>query len=365
MRGNIGGYKWLWYDGYGRFTLGFAEALNRLGHQFYPFEIEALDKPAWFQRAAGLDFSVATVMITPPHEMRDIPGRNFCFTMHESTRLPDHWAEHINNKSQWCLVPSPWLIPVMEEAGVKVPIEVVPGGIDPDECKISHPNPHRPFTFGCLADRGNRKGYDKVWTAFYRAFDHRNREVRLLTKCRPGSLPNLDFSYSTDDRLTIWKADVDHVADVYSQMDCFVFPSRCEGYGMPPREASACGVPTIVTRWSGTADDADAWAIPLDNFTLRDSGMKGCGGDWAEPSLDEICEKMLWVYGHQDEARSRAIRAAKWLRDNQTYEMAAQKLVKVMGKHLGGPPPAEEVHHPLTSGTVVHTNGKHKEAVTL
>lgn len=346
MRLNWFNYLFIPQDGYGRLGLQFVKALLRLGHEVHPWTVDAVAAPPWFQQAQGLDLSYASVMMMPPHEMLSVPGRNFAFTMHESLALPEGWAEAVNETSQWLLVPSPWLIPLFSEAGVRVPIEVVPGGIDPEECPIMFQNRHRPFTFGCLGDRGNRKGWDVVYTAFYKAFEHNNRDVRLLLKCRPASLPGLDFSYSSDPRFTIWKADVDNVSDIYTYMDAFMFPSRCEGFGMPPREASACGVPTVVTRYSGTADDCDHWAMPLEKFKMVESGMTGCGGLWAEPDIDEVVETMRWLYTHQDDAKLQALKSAKWLRDHATTTHAAEKLVRTLSAALGGPVP-ENVPAPV------------------
>ena len=146
---------------------------------------------------------------------------------------------------------------------------------------------------------------------------------------------SLDFSYSSDDRVTIWRADVDHVSDIYAQMDAFMFPSKCEGYGMPPREAAACGISTFVQRFSGTADDCDKWAVPLEDFTLVESGMEQCGGDWAQPSIDELVWRMRDIYENQDAYKARALKAAQWMRDNATYTHAARKLTTQLDKWLG------------------------------
>lgn len=339
MRLNLAGWKWIPVDGYGRMSLGIGQALAQAGHKVYPFDMsEVIEKPAWFQQAVGLDFSHVTVQLMPPHNMEHLPGRSISWSMHESGSIPEGWGNHVNEKTQLMLVPSPWLIDVFREGGVKIPIEVVPGGIAPDECPIMGQRTNRPYTFMGLADRGFRKGWDIVHTAFYKAFDATNKDVRLILKCRPGSLPAfMDFSYSPDDRFTIWRADVTKVADVFAQADACLNPNRCEGYGMWPREAAACGIPTVVTRWSGTADDCDSWAVPLETFTLAESHMEGCGGIWAEPDADELIWRMQDMVSHQDEYKAEALKAAQWMRQNQTYGHAAEKLVGVIARHLGGP----------------------------
>lgn len=364
MQMNFGGHRFIKVDGYGRFGLGVIRALLQDGHDIHPFILDDMEFPTWYRQAQGLDFGCATVQLSPPHNMYHLPGRSAAWTMHESSALPEGWSDHINQKNQLCIVPSPWLIAVMEEAGVKVPIKVVPGGIDPEETPILRRSKSGPYTFIALADRGNRKGHHETYQAFYKAFAHTNKDVRLILKCRPGSLSSLDFSYSTDSRLTIWREDVERISDVFAVADAAINPIHCEGFGMWPREAAACGLPALVTRWSGTADDCDKWAIPLEKYTLIDSHMQGCGGQWAQPDIDEIAWRMRDMYEKQDEYKAQALKAAAWMRANMTYAHAAQKLLGVMAWWLGGPPPAEEDVHLLTKA-VTHTNGKHKEAVAL
>ena len=338
---NLGGHKFLWYDGYGRLTLGFGQALRRNGHTVYPFEVGTLDeKPAWYLDAQGLSFDRITVQMVPPSQLRALSGRSVCYSMHESTALPSGWGKLVNDRAEVLIVPSPWLIPVFRNGGVTLPIEVVPGGIDPEETPILRQRRDRPYRFMALGDRATRKGWDKAKHAFYKAFDVNNKNVQFIVKARPGSFKGKDNSHGRDDRVRTWVADVQAIADVYSQCDAFLFPSRCEGYGMPPREAAACGIPTVVLRYSGTADDCDQWAIPLEHYTLIESGMKECGGAWAEPSLDELIWRMRDMVEHQDEYKARALKSAQWLRDNHTYTHAADKLVNTINRYIGTPEPS-------------------------
>ncbi len=362
MRLNWANWRFIKVDGYGRMGLGFIRALQQAGHEVYPFLIEEVETPGWFQRARGLHFDRVTIQLMPPHNLAHLPGRSIAYTMHESMTLPEGWADHVNQKSEFLIVPSPWLVDLYREGGVKVPIEVVPGGIDPVECEpVLRPGNH-PYRFLCLADRANRKSYDLAMTAFYKGFDANNRDVELMIKCRPGSLPGLDFSYSTDPRLIIWKEDVPRIADVYVQADAYICPARCEGFGMTQREAAACGVPTVVGRWFGTADDCDDWAFPLNQYTLVESHMQGCGGLWAEPSLDELIEKMRWLFNNQEEARHQAQVKAGWMRTHATYACAVQRLESVLAHFLHGPVEDQRRYEGETEPAPIKVkqNGHHK-----
>ena len=44
---------------------------------------------------------------------------------------------------------------------------------------------------------------------------------------------------------------------LYRAADCFVLPTRGEGFGRPLLEAMAAGVPVIATRWGGHTDFLD------------------------------------------------------------------------------------------------------------
>ena len=123
---------------------------------------------------------------------------------------------------------------------------------------------------------------------------------------------------------------------------------------MSQREAAACGLPSVAVRWSGTADDIDQWGVPLEQFKLVESGMEGCGGKWAEPSLDEIVWRMRDMYQNQDEYKARALKSAQWLRSNATYEHAARKLVQITSDFMGGHVPEQE---PETSQVVNRSDG--------
>jgi glycosyltransferase involved in cell wall biosynthesis len=201
----------------------------------------------------------------------------------------------------------------------------VPGGTEPADYPIIEGLPrNRPYTFLALGDRASRKGWDIVWQAFYKVFGN-NKDVGLIVKARNNRLRHFDLSRS-DGRIRFWREDVPSLREVFIHADCFVFPTRAEGWGMPPREAVACGLPTIGTRYSGMVDGIDHWCTRIiENYKIEPAMIDG-GGEWAVPNVDEVAEHMKWCYENREEAREKAREGSKWLAENQTYEHSAKAL---------------------------------------
>lgn len=318
------------HDGYGNMCSTLVRKLMQRGICITPIAKDSLKWAGWLQRAAGIDFSRLTIAMTPGGNVHPVPGLQWALTMYEADRIPAEWVTNLNTHTRRLIVPSDWCKTAFEASGVKVPISVVLGGTDPLAYPmIEHQHKGRPYTFMALGDRGSRKGHDFVWQAFYREFKP-DEDVRLIIKSRAGNMANVGDTSLLDPRVSIWRDDTPSLADAFIHADCFVFPSRGEGWGMPPREAAMMGLPVIATRYSGLTHGIDEWAACIvESYTLRQATIDG-GGQWAISDVDEVAAHMRWCYENREEAGNRGRRAAAWLRENQTYEHTVAGLIELL-----------------------------------
>lgn len=349
--------NWLSYayrevDGYGRFANRLIAALERAGHTIYPHFAECTNTPDWIQARWGIDWDRFTISCLPFYYLQKLPDktRHWVITMTEGSELPNGWAGICNEVApERVITPCEYNATSMRVAGIKAPIHVLAGGTDPEEFPVlPGQRSNRPCTFLALADRGARKGWVEVWDAFYRAFGSASDtpDVRLIIKSRPEGNEMLDViakADSLDPRITLLMADMD-MREVYASVDCFAIPSRSEGWGMPQREAAMMGLPVLVQQYGGVDDGhTHEWAIVVGGGKLEKipPAFTHIQGEWMRADIDELARAMRLCYDCPSVMAGRGQRAAQWLREHQTWDHSAAKLIALMEEYGTGRYPTD------------------------
>ena len=249
-------------------------------------------------------------------------------TLFETDRIPAAWIAACNSVEElW--VPSRFNLETFSASGVDTErLRVVPSPVrlarwrGDDRLQL----PLSGFTFLSVFDWSLRKGWDLLLAAYADEFGpsddvglvlnihsshgHSAAELRRLIERAAGreAPPILVL-----DRL-LSAADMPRL---YRAADCFVLPTRGEGWGRPFLEAMAAGTPVIGTDWGGQTElvhEDTGYPIEVKGVVrIPEAGVREApyyrGHRWAEPSVEHLRQLMRHVYEHPEEALARAERA--------------------------------------------------------
>ena len=264
---------------------------------------------------------------TPSHATGWFDGQHkVILTMWESQTIPEAFREGLHNFDQ-VLVPSEQNLELFSRYHPNV--AKIPLGIDTREWAYRpRKAPTTDFRF-LIGGSGARKGQDLAYKAFRKVFatwpSDMPRPVLQFKSPRP-------VEY-VGERIEVIGGRISDEAerDLYGAAHCYLQPSRGEGWGLQPLQAIAQGLPTILTDAHGQAEFAhlgmgiSAALVPADYF------MYGDAGEWWEPSLDELCERMEWVYHHYDQAVEQARFSSAVAHRDFSWEKVADRFVNAIG----------------------------------
>lgn len=264
--------------------------------------------------------------------------RRVGWSMLEVTGLPQEWVDGCNAMDEvW--VPATFNVETFQASGVRVPIRVMPLGVDPGFLNpgIAGFRPSDRFTFLSVFEWGERKAPEILLRAFADTFKESEDVVLLLAIFNRDptidvrqEVARLDLPASAPIVLMVNPEFADYqMGSLYRSADAFVLPTRGEGWGMPVLEAMACGLPAIVTNWSGPADflTADV-GYPLDVAAMVNAEAR-CpyydGFQWAEPDAEHLRFLFREVFDHPDDARAKGLAAAAEVARSYTWAQTAAR----------------------------------------
>jgi glycosyltransferase involved in cell wall biosynthesis len=118
-------------------------------------------------------------------------------------------------------------------------------------------------------------------------------------------------------------------------------PTVGEGFCLPGLQSMALKVPVIITNFSGCQDYANketATLIEPQGFILQrnmDSIPQFRDKKWAFISIEDLREKMRYVFTNYDIAENKALCAYDYVRDNFNYNKIENIFYEMLGSIYG------------------------------
>lgn len=311
------------YTGYGRLELGIARALQNMG-----VRLNVAPDPA----APTLVIGYAE-WLEAPHVVNT---RRWLLTQCESTKVSQRWVNLINWNAEGVLVTNGDLPKVFKDSGVDRPVFCVGHGVDLNiPLKAPGWDGKSRFEWLTYSYGDMRKGSELAIMAFKKLFDG-DKNHHLTIKARDGQ-GHTWLDGLRDEQITvIWGQQSEHEwMQLLAKSHAFIFPSRAEGFGMPPREATLLGIPTIATQWMGLAD-VPKWGYPINVLEMRPTqysfeAANATDSLWAEPDSEHLSDQMMAIYQDYDAARKKAIQGRWHILQMNNWASVANQIVHWMG----------------------------------
>jgi glycosyltransferase involved in cell wall biosynthesis/GT2 family glycosyltransferase len=293
-----------------------------------PRTLEILDKSNSYKKAdTTLYYAVPTIL--PRHSS----VKNFLHIDWDTTKAPKQWVEKINKYISKVYPSSEFVKDVFEKSGITVPMEVIRHGVRTDRFPFVKRNNRGKYTFLTCGDISRRKGTDALIEAFQVAFPD-NKDVKLVIK----SNHDLDWGkikLPKDDRIEVITERYAHedFLKLYKSASCYVAPSRAEGFCLPAVEAMSTGLPTIIHNWSGmTSLCNDKYNFPISSSDFMKAEATfypseyGDIGDWRNPDIADLAEKMRYVYENKTAAKRIGEKSSEWVAKEFNWDDQVRKM---------------------------------------
>ncbi|MBN2714766.1 MAG: glycosyltransferase family 4 protein [Deltaproteobacteria bacterium] len=239
---------------------------------------------------------------------------------YESTVVPPLWIEEANKHLDLLLVSSTFCRDIFVQCGMDdEKIDILHYGYNPEIYTPTGPamdlsrETDRNFKFLAVASPHKRKGLETLLQAYRNAFTA-DDDVVLIVKInyipkkrgKPFEYRDIHGMFDTfkKDRSAPQVILMDtffsehDIAALYRSADCLVSATRGEGFGMVYLEALACGLPVMVTGWSGHMDFLNHENATLIDYQLRTAGeiQYDCNSQKAriaEPDVHDFSRKLF------------------------------------------------------------------------
>ncbi len=330
-------------------------SLENIEKEMYDFLSQFIDKK--------INYKAVIHHYIPQHLERHVEKNkiNIGYNTWETDKLPKHWVDKINKNLDAVFVPSAFNRAAYYHSGVEIPIEVIPHCLDTnlyEESKIDLQIQNRKddvFKFISVFQWTERKNPVGLLKAYFTEFAGEDNVV-LILKTYGSNDSTMEKNRLLEEIMQIKKncnlnqyppiyfiGDIlnkNELISLYQQSDCFVLPTRGEGFGLPYAEAAITGNHVIATDFGGQREFLHPEFSELISYQLTpvygmnwipnyDSTM-----NWAEPNLIHLKSAMRTATKLSSKMDQIKEKANKHIKANLNYYRIGKLFIKTLDKYM-------------------------------
>lgn len=284
------------------------------------------------------DNSKHCIMLTTPHKYEPIPNKiNWLYTMWEGLDVSEEDKKSIL-KADYLFTPSHWVKSVFASFFDPDKIFVINHGLDKFYYyKKRKPHSKKPFRFLWVGAANPRKGWEELIYVWKAANLDRNSKIELYIKTTDIKLSGVN--QLTNVILDSRKLSKKKLRDLYHSANCFLFPTRGEGFGLTLLEAMATGLPCIATNFSGHLDyfnNSNGYLIDYEIKPTKvlhpDTREVIAETDVAFPNIEHFLKLMIEIVSNYKKALEKGRKAAKDVRQ-LSWKEETKKMAQIIIDH--------------------------------
>lgn len=253
------------------------------------------------------------------------------WTTFESSIFPKNWVDNLNKTSE-VLVPHKAIANNLKKSGVNCQISVVEQPFQRHERTTLLVRKPKIINIGFNGLPTNRKNVTKLIEAL-KLVNQVDKKFHLYIKI-PYAVNN-DYKNLIDDNITIEIGDFTErqMAEWYSKLNAYIFPSSGEGWSFTPRESLYLGIPTVITDID-VHQELLPYSCCITNKQQKELAYyefcQAFHGYQNQYSIENIVDALNDLFDNYTKYLDLAQNGSKWISDLWTQQKIYNKLFSVL-----------------------------------
>jgi len=282
----------------------------------------------------------------PNMYISDNAKKRIGFAIYETIDPPSSWV-HKMNEMDYIITASQFNKNSFETAGVIKPISVIPHCFDTElfNKDVVPDGRYNLFTFMYIASWRERKNFPTLIKSFYDAFSTKDKVCLILKTDKPEGLKRTVNSIKNENWKTKDTAPIyidgeiipfEEIPKFMKKADVYISTSVGEGFNLGGLHAMALNIPLITVRYGGGLEYAKQDLCTYINphgykKHLQMDGLSQFKNKiWAELTMSEVKEKMLYAYNSYSELKEISEKAYIYSHINYNYDIIGERLLSLL-----------------------------------